>query len=305
MNYAIPASALAALLAFTLSGCDQASSPAAVESERNASAEVGGDVIATVNSRPITLQAFSEFLNAKTLAGTPESTDPSLVLNEMINRELVKQDALAKGIAERAEFKSDLEKRRDELLVSAMIGEQRKSIDFSDAVLKQEYDNQIKELDLKEYKARHILVDEEDAAKAIIADLKAGKSFEALAKDQSKDPSAAEGGDLGWFPLSAVVPEFGEATQGLEKGKFTETPVRSQFGWHIIQLDDVKVGDPPKFDEVKDQLEMVVTNKAMQGYIGALRQAAKIDVIEAKADAAAPSDAAPEPAGKPDASTEK
>ncbi len=304
MNYAVPASALALLLAFTLGGCDQASQSTATDSGSAADAPAEGEVIATVNARKITLPEFSAFLNTKMQTGAPESADPSLVLNEMINRELVKQDALAKGIAERADFKADLAKRRDELLVNAMISEKRKSLDFNDALLKQEYDNQIKVLDLNEFKARHILVDEEDTAKAIIADLKAGKAFETLAKDQSKDPSAAEGGDLGWFPLSAVVPEFGEAAKQLEKGKFTETPVRSQFGWHVIRLDDVRVSDPPAFDDVKDQLEMVVINKAMQDYIGELRKAATITVAESEAkaapDAAAPAgDAkAPEPAAK-------
>ncbi|MGF1642999.1 MAG: peptidylprolyl isomerase [Thiotrichales bacterium] len=304
MNYAVPASALALLLAFTLGGCDQASQSTGTDSGSAADAPAEGEVIATVNARKITLPEFSAFLNTKMQTGAPESADPSLVLNEMINRELVKQDALAKGIAERADFKADLAKRRDELLVNAMISEKRKSLDFNDALLKQEYDNQIKVLDLNEFKARHILVDEEDTAKAIIADLKAGKAFETLAKDQSKDPSAAEGGDLGWFPLSAVVPEFGEAAKQLEKGKFTETPVRSQFGWHVIRLDDVRVSDPPAFDDVKDQLEMVVINKAMQDYIGELRKAATITVAESEAkaapDAAAPAgDAkAPEPAAK-------
>ncbi len=292
---------LALAVSLALGGCTkpteapQAGTPAATSKD-------AGETVATVNGKGITLQAFNQFLTARRMSGSADAADPALVLNEMINRELVKQDAQWKGIPDRADFKQALEARRDELLINTMVAEKRKAVDLSDAALKKEYDAQIKELDLKEYKARHILVDSEDEAKAIIADLKAGKAtFEALAKEKSKDPSGAEGGDLGWFPLNAVVPEFGEAVKALDKGKITEKPVKSQFGWHVIKFEDSRVGEAPKLEEVRDQLKMVLTNKALQEYVAELRKSAKIELSEDKLKPAgqsvSPSDA--KSAGEP------
>ncbi len=147
----------------------------------------------------------------------------------------------------------------------------------TDEELKAEYEARIAEAPKTEFRARHILVDDEAKAKELIAKLDAGANFEQLAKDNSKDSSAAEGGDLSWFAPNQMVKPFSDAVQQLEVGKYTATPVKSEFGWHVIKLEEKRATTPPPFDAVKAQLGPLVTQKKFEAYLKDLVNTAKVE----------------------------
>jgi peptidyl-prolyl cis-trans isomerase C len=164
------------------------------------------------------------------------------------------QEAEKKGIAADPDVQAQLDRARQQVLIGALAQDYFKANAPSDADVRQQYELLVKETGGKEFEARHILVEKEADAKAIIAKLKTGAKFEDLAK-QSKDPgSAANGGDLGWAPASTYVKEFGDALGKLKKGETTQTPVKTQFGYHVIRLDDVRDAKVPSFDEAKPQI---------------------------------------------------
>jgi len=150
---------------------------------------------------------------------------------------------------------------------------------ISDEELKKLYDEQVPKGN--EYKARHILVEDEEAAKKLIVELDGGADFSELAKEHSTGPSGKTGGELGWFSPQQMVAPFSEAAATLEKGSYTKQPVKTQFGWHIIILDDVRESTPPAFEEVKPQLQTFVQKQRIQDYIASLRQSATIEIKEA------------------------
>jgi peptidyl-prolyl cis-trans isomerase C len=132
----------------------------------------------------------------------------------------------------------------------------------------------------RQYHARHILVDSKAAAEGVIEKLKGGADFAKVAEKESSDGSAKQGGDLGWFSLSSMVPAFGSAVAALEKGKYTQVPVQTQYGWHVIKLEDYRTPEPPAFDQVKEQVKGFVQRKKLQAYLEELRKAAKIEKKE-------------------------
>ena len=164
----------------------------------------------------------------------------------------------------------------------------------SDEELKKIYQEQAPSGD--EYKARHILVKEEDEAKTLIVELDNGADFSELAKQHSTGPSGKSGGELGWFSPKQMVAPFSEAVAGMEKGAYTKQPIKTQFGWHIIILDDTREASPPPFEQLKPQLQAFVQKQRVQAYITRLRESATIEIKEqppaAAADQAEPADAA-------------
>src|SRR6185369_4104791 len=162
----------------------------------------------------------------------------------------------------------------------------------TDEAMKKVYEEAAKQITSEvEVHARHILVETEDEAKAIAAELKKGADFADLAKKKSKDPGASDGGDLGFFTKDQMVPEFSAVAFTLEPGKISD-PVKSQFGWHVIKVEEKRNRQAPPFEQVKAQIETYVTRKAQADYVGKLREAAKIERMEKPADAAAKPDAA-------------
>jgi peptidyl-prolyl cis-trans isomerase C len=147
----------------------------------------------------------------------------------------------------------------------------------TDAELHAEYDSAVAAMDKNEYHARHILVADKDQADQVVKKLKGGAKFEDLAKSQSIDGSKTNGGDLGWFTLARMVKPFGDAVKGLKKGEYTQQPVQTQFGWHVIKLEDTRDVTPPPFDQVKSQLTNAVIRKKLQAYVDQLKKDAKIE----------------------------
>lgn len=234
--------------------------------------------VAVVNGKSIPTSR-SDFM-LKVLAAQGKTDSPELreqIKQELINREVLAQEAKKQGVGLEPEVKEQIDMQSQLILIRALIADYTKKNPVSDAAVKAEYEKAKAEAsNEKEYHARHILVDKEDEAKAIIAKLKAGEKFETLAK-QSKDTGSAEnGGDLDWSSPKGYVPEFSAAMTKLEKGQITETPVKTQFGYHVIKLDDVRNAQIPSFDEIKDKIKQSLEQQKLLAYQQDLMKKAKI-----------------------------
>lgn len=238
---------------------------------------VTDQVLATVNGEDIKKSDLEAYLHSK----GPEAaaaTNPNALLEELVHRELLKQEAEKQGMDKEVNFQKAMELERTNLLVNGLLNDTIDSTDLSDEALKKEYDEQIKNGDMSEYKARHILLKSEDDAKAVIKQLDDGADFATLAIEKSTGPSGPSGGDLGWFQAGSMVKEFADAIEKLKVGSFTKNPVKTQFGWHVIKLDEKRKIDPPGFEESKNQVKNILANKAIQSYIQKLQSQAKIEV---------------------------
>jgi len=208
-------------------------------------------------------------------AKTPELE--AAVKEELVRREVLAQAATKNGVDKKAEVQAQLDLARQGVIIGAYLNEFAKNVKTSDADVKKEYDGINAAVGKSEYKARHILVESEGEAKDIIAKLKGGAKFEDLAK-ASKDPGTKDrGGELGWANQASYVPPFSEAMTKLTKGQYTEVPAQSQFGWHVIKLDDVRELKAPSFDEVKPQIVQRMRQLAVEKHILDLRAKAKVE----------------------------
>ena len=197
---------------------------------------------------------------------------------EVIAREIFMQEAQARGLDATEDYKTQLELARQSILIRELFTDYTKKNPISDEDVKAEYDRFAAANSGKEFKARHILVEKEETAKALIAQIKKGAKFEDLAKKNSKDPgSGAKGGDLDWANPNSYVKEFSEALVALGKGKMTDTPVKTQFGYHIIRVDDVRDAQLPKFEEVKAQVAQQMQQQRMAKFQEELRGKAKVE----------------------------
>jgi peptidyl-prolyl cis-trans isomerase C len=233
----------------------------------------------TVNGRPIPKARVDFYVKQQSSQGMPDTEQTRrAVVDNLISQEVVAQEAEKKGFGKAPEFRTELDLYRQRMLIRAYMQDHFKAHPINDAQMLAEY-NKVKASrgGDKEYKARHILVDTEAQAKDIVAQLKKGAKFEELAK-QSKDTGSKErGGDLDWNTPGTFVKPFAEALTRLEKGKYTETPVQSPFGWHVIQLDDVREAAFPAFNDVKPQLMARLQEQEVQKVVDGLRAKAKIE----------------------------
>jgi len=207
------------------------------------------------------------------------------ILSYLTDIMLVAKAADGKKVADTPDFKTKLNYIRSKLLMETILQSEGKA-SVTEQAMKKVYDDAVKQMGGdEEVRARHILVQTEDEAKKILADLKKGANFETVAKEKSKDPSAAaQGGDLGFFTKDQMVPEFADVAFKLQKGELSD-PVKSQFGWHIIKVEDKRTKAPPPFEQVKDQVETFVQRKAQAEYVTKLREAAKVERLDKPAEA--------------------
>lgn len=240
----------------------------------------GAQNVAIVNGKPVP-KARVEALMTQATRGGEQPRTPELearVKEEVVLREIFAQEAEKRGMAQTADYKSQMELARQSILIRELFTDFQKKNVVSDADAKAEYDKFKAQSAGMEYRARHILVETEDQAKALIAEIKAGGSFEEIAKKNSKDPGSGEnGGDLDFAKPDAYVPEFGQALAALKKGEMTETPVKTQFGYHIIKLEDTREAQFPSFEEVKPQIQQRLTQVKLQQFQQELRTKAKTD----------------------------
>ena len=234
--------------------------------------------LAVVNGKPVPssrVEALKQQVERSGRPVTPEIL--AQIKEELIAREIFMQEARKRGLDASEDYKAQLELARQRLLIRELFANFQKKNPVTDAEIKAEYDKFVAANGGKEYRARHILVEKEDEAKALIADIKKGGKFEDLAKKASKDPgSGANGGDLDWAPAASYVPEFSNAMVKLEKGQMTDAPVKSQFGFHVIRVDDVRDAQLPKLDEVKPQITQQLTQSKLGKFQEDLRAKAKV-----------------------------
>jgi peptidyl-prolyl cis-trans isomerase C len=234
---------------------------------------------AIVNGKAIPKARVDEFVTALTQQGRPDTPElRTAVRDELIAREIFVQEAEKKGLTRSTDVARQLEQTRQDILIRAVIRDHLKNNPVTDAEIKAEYDKLAKGAGGgdKEYRARHILVESEAEAKSIIDQLKKGAKFEELAK-KSKDPgSAANGGDLDWNGPDTFVKPFSEAMVRLQKGQTTEAPVRTDFGWHVIRLDDVREPAPPPLEQVSPQIKQELERRKVQTLQSDLRAKARV-----------------------------
>ncbi len=262
----------AALVALTGSSA-QAQDKAAPAKAPEKVAKVPAPAAAATAGKDIYPKAYFDVLLKERLSqGQPDSPElRNAIRDELNTRELLTREARKKGLDKNAEIKIQMDLTAQTVLVRAYVADWAKANPIPDAALQKEYDTIKSQIGDKEYHVRHILVDKEDEAKDIIASLQKGEKFEKLA-ERSKDPgSKVNGGDLDWNAPANFVKPFSDAMVKLEKGKFTATPVQSQFGWHVIKLDDVRDAKVPNYEEVKPQLMQRMQGQYLDSYFKDLR----------------------------------
>jgi peptidyl-prolyl cis-trans isomerase C len=236
-------------------------------------------VVATVNGKDITEWTLKRYASQRGLPPeAPTGKQREALIQELVNRELIYLDAVSIGIDRAPAIKKEIEHQRVNIIASSMLNRSSDRLAVSDAELKKEYENRKAELGGKEFKARHILLKTEEDAKAVIDELNKGADFATLAGKKSTGPTAVNGGDLGWFSAGQMVKPFSDAAAKLKKGSYTKTPVKTQFGWHVIMLEDSRAVNPPTFDDIKEQIRVGLQNKLIEKYIGGLRKTAKIEL---------------------------
>jgi peptidyl-prolyl cis-trans isomerase C len=293
-----------------MSGCNQSTEQTAAvatnDSQRSATlpakteaeaAEMDVNTLLTVNSKPVTRAMYSLYFQDR-MRGVPDAkTSPEMqmgVLNELANILIVSQQAEKDGLAEREDVKASLELLKAKLLTQVSIQEHASKHQPSDEEIQKVYDAEYANQSNTEYKARHILVKEEEEAKQLITKLDEGGDFAELAKKHSTGPTGKDGGDLGWFDAEQMVEPFSEALTGMEKGKYSATPVKTQFGWHVILLEDSRQSPAPTLESVKGKIQTTLQQKALTDYMQGLRDSSKLVFNEKNAK--------PTPDAKPDAS---
>jgi len=235
--------------------------------------------IAVVNGKPVPKARVDALMTQATKSGQPKSPElETQVRDEVVLREMFMQEAERRGLAASPDYKAQMELARQTILIRELFADHQKKNPVTDAEVKVEYDKFKGQSSGTEYRARHILVEKEDDAKALIAQIKGGAKFEELAKKNSKDTGSGEkGGDLDFANAGSYVPEFSQALIKLKKGEMTDAPVKSQFGYHIIRLDDTREAQFPPLEEVKGQIQQRLGQQKMAAFRDEIRAKAKTD----------------------------
>jgi peptidyl-prolyl cis-trans isomerase C len=272
-----------------------------------ASAADGGDpVVARINGQELhrsDVEAAQRGLPQQ-VQQMPLETIYPMLLDQMVNGKLLSEAGRKEKLDQDPDVKKQLARVEDRLIQQAYIGKEVEKA-ATDDKLKAKYEQYVKDNPPKEeVSARHILVEKEADAKAIIADLGKGADFADLAKKKSTDPAAQNGGDLGWFSREEMVPEFSDAAFKMKKGEYTKEPVKTQFGYHVIKVEDRRMGNPPSFEEAKEELTSVIAREVITDKIKSLRDQAKVETFALDGSPVSPAAAgggAPAPSAAPGA----
>jgi peptidyl-prolyl cis-trans isomerase C len=236
------------------------------------------ETVATVNGKSLSKSEFDLYVASvarQAQREIPEDQKPQL-LDQFIGMHLAADAAEKAGISKDTKVQDQLALAKLNVIVDAGLQKYLEDHPVTDAELRPEYDAQVAQMP-REYHARHILVDDKNVADEVTKSLKGGADFAKLAEQKSKDSSNKSGGDLGWFTLDTMVKPFADAVSALQPGQTTEAPVQSQFGWHVIRLEESRAASPPAFEEVKDRVKVLVQRKRLQTYLDELRKSAKIE----------------------------
>jgi peptidyl-prolyl cis-trans isomerase C len=267
------------LAPLALAACNKAGTPAAA---------APAERVATVNGKALPKSEFELYVaNMSRQSGRDVNEEQKgQLLDQYISMQLAAEEAEKAGVDKDAKVRDQLALARLQVLVDAGLQKYLEAHPVQESELRPEYDAQVAALP-REYHARHILVEDQAAAEAITKELKGGADFAKLAAKRSKDSSSKSGGDLGWFTLDTMVKPFADAVKTMQPGQLTEQPVQSQYGWHVIKLEESRATSAPPFDEVKDRVKMIVQRKKLQTHLEDLRKAAKVEKTAALAAAPA------------------
>ncbi len=236
-----------------------------------------GEIVATVNGKPVTKSSLDRV--TEQLAAQGQQPDPKQIIDELINLEILTQEAEKQELDKTNDVATALHLQYTQTMANAYLGAFSKDLTISEEQMRAEYDKQIAALKVSEYKASHILLENEDDAKMIITELNNGGDFAALAKEHSTGPTGANGGDLGWFQPENMVPAFSAAVAELEKGSTSTAPVKTEFGWHVIKLDDTREAAKPDYSPaVKAGIQNTLLREALEKRVESLRSAATIEM---------------------------
>ncbi len=232
------------------------------------------DIIATVNGQAISIEDRTRV--TKQLVARGQQVDEARVTEELVNLEVMKQEAVKLGLESDPEVTAQLAILKTRILANAAINALTKDIKITDEEVQAEFDQQVAKIDAKEYKASHILLEDEATAVAVITEIAGGADFATVAKEKSTGPSGPNGGDLGWFNAQSMVPEFSQAVGNMKKGEVSTAPVKTQFGYHVIKLDDTREAEKPKMDQVRAEIEGILTQNRLAAKLEELRKSAEI-----------------------------
>jgi peptidyl-prolyl cis-trans isomerase C len=246
--------------------------------------ETDDTLIATVNGQPYALDLFRAFYGER-LQQTGAQNSPQLqeqAFNEFMNLVVASQEGEKRKLSDTAEVQTALELQRMMVLSAAALQAIGAESNPSEEELQQAYENFVEQSQRTEYKARHILVDDKEKAQALIKQLDEakGEGFEKLAEENSLGPTAEKGGDLGWFDSRRMVKPFADAVAEMEPGSYSEQPVQSQFGWHVIKLEETRTAEPPSFEQAKPQLEALVRRQKVTDVLAQMRTDADLELNE-------------------------
>ncbi|HEX4763213.1 MAG TPA: peptidylprolyl isomerase [Usitatibacter sp.] len=269
---------VAGTFAFAAGAQDKAEkAPKKADSAAKKSSSPGGRLVVNGVTIPQSrVDAMNKELNAQGQPDNPERA--TAVREELVNREVLAQAAVKRGLDKGADVQAQMDMARQAVLVRALFENEIKTNPITEADLQKQYDQFKGSMGTNEYKVRHILVDKEDDAKQIIADLAKGADFAKIAKEKSKDPGSKDnGGDLDWGPAARYVKPFADAVQSQQKGKVSATPVKTDFGYHVIVVDDVRPLKVPEYADVKEQFRQRAQQQQIQKLVLELRQKAKVE----------------------------
>ena len=233
-------------------------------------------IVATVNGSKIMQSTLDGYLKVLKKSG---KADVQAAIDDLVATEVALQEAGKTDILSRPAIKKAIKDYSRNVLLKTWTKERVSAFKISDEEVKKAYDERVNKLTSKEFNARHILVKTEDDAKAIIKELEAGADFEKLAKEKSTGPSGSNGGSLGWFKAQTMVPAFANAVKGMSKGDISKAPVKTQFGFHIIKLEDSRDAKLPAFEALKPQLTRVISQKKMIAYMLELKDGADVKIM--------------------------
>ena len=314
MRYPFIPAAVVATLVFG-SGCEQTSS--SLNAAENPTPptpptlptadQIRSQILVTVNGQAVTGEMFGIYLNDRmqNAPGAKNSAQfQNQAINELINIMLLAQSATNAGLDKRQDVTTALKMQREQLLSRLALQEYVANNEPTDEALKKSYEESYAKQEGEEYKARHILVKSKEEAQELIEELDGGADFAELAKHHSTGPTGKNGGDLGWFDAGQMVKPFSDAVKASEPGTVTPMPVKTQFGWHVIQLQERRAKQPPTFESMRQKLLVEAQRKSLSDYVNKLRAQAKIEINEDLAkkptpESATASEVAAEPTAKP------
>ena len=272
--------AIASTALTTATAKEETAATATAKEETAATAKpaitVEDTVVATVNGDKIMKSTLDGYLALLKKSG---KVDPQAALDDLVATEVALQQAKKSGIIDRPDIQKKIADFKRNMLLTTWTQEKVKSFKFSDEEIKSTYDERVAKLASKEYNARHILLKKEDEAKAIIKEIAGGADFEKLAKEKSTGPSAANGGSLGWFKAQTMVPAFANAVKDMKKGDVSKAPVKTQFGFHVIKLEDSRDAKLPTLESLKPQLQRVLSQKKMLAFMEEIKKTADIKTM--------------------------